>query len=136
MDGYEVVDTVDVPRMDMGDLLDGMLDLDARRVQAALGTDESVVSVWYFEPGDEMPHHVHTEQEEVFYVLEGEFEVALGEAGDVERHTIDEGTFYSAGPEVGHGHKYVGDGEGRILAIGAPNVPDINTDSWTPVDEA
>lgn len=135
MDDYAVVDTADVPRMDMGELLDGMLEPDARRIQSALGTDESVATIWYFEPGEEMPHHVHDEQEEWFYVIEGEFEVALGEKGEVEREVVGPGTFYAAGPDVGHGHKYVGDDEGVVLAVGAPNEPDITTETWTPVDE-
>jgi quercetin dioxygenase-like cupin family protein len=135
MDGYEVVDTEDVPRMDMGELLDGLLETDARRITAALGAGESVISVWYFEPGESMPHHAHNEQEEVFYVLEGEFEVVLGPAEDVERKTIGPGSFYAAGPGVYHGHRYLGEDEGQLLAIGAPNVNDINPDTWTPVEE-
>ncbi|MFB6164783.1 MAG: cupin domain-containing protein [Haloarculaceae archaeon] len=135
MDGYSVVDTDDVPRVDMSEMLDGLLDPDVRRIQSELGTDESVVNVWYFEPGEQMPHHHHDEQEEVLYVLAGEFEVTLGEPGDVERRTVGPGDFWAAGPGVGHGHKYVGDDEGVVLGIGAPNVPDINSDTWQSVDE-
>ncbi|MFB6180112.1 MAG: cupin domain-containing protein, partial [Halorientalis sp.] len=97
---------------------------------------EMVVNVWYYDPGEEMPHHAHNDQEELFYVLEGEFELILGKEGDTERETVGPGAFYAAGPGVGHGHKNVGDEEGAILAVGAPNVADINPETWTPVDDA
>lgn len=133
---YAVVSDDDVPAVDLSEALDGMFDPDVRRVQADLGTEEMVVNLWEFEAGEEMVHHAHEDQEEVYYVLDGEFELKLGEAGDAEAVTVDEGTFFAAGTGTGHGHKCVGDGSGRLLAVGAPNVTDINPETYTPVDEA
>lgn len=85
--------------------------LDAERVQLKL---------WFFEPGDEIIYHAHLEQEEVFYILEGEFSLKLGPSGEEEYVEAGPGTFYIASPRMGHGHRYIGDDEGVVLAIGAP----------------
>lgn len=133
---HAVVPTEDVPRVDMSETTDGIIDPDVRRVQAELGTENLVTNLWYFEEGEEMVHHVHDEQEEVYYVLEGEFELKLGEAGEAASHVVDEGTFFAAGAGVGHGHRCTSADGGVLLAVGSPNVTDINPDTYTPVDEA
>ncbi|MDY7083012.1 MAG: cupin domain-containing protein, partial [Halobacteria archaeon] len=132
---YEVVHTEDVPRVDLDEALDGMFDPDVRRVETQLGTEKMAPSLWYFDEGEEMIHHAHSEQEELYYVLEGEFEVKFGEAGDTETYNVGAGTFFAAGPDVEHGHKCVSE-RGIVLAIGSPNVTDINPDTYTPFDEA
>jgi len=70
----------------MSDAVDGM-DAEVRRVQAELGTENTVTNVWEFEEGDAMVHHYHDEQEELYYVIEGEFrlKVASGQDGGVHR---------------------------------------------------
>ncbi|MFT4883783.1 MAG: quercetin dioxygenase-like cupin family protein, partial [Natronomonas sp.] len=40
----------------------------------------------------------------------------------------DEGTFWVAKPEVGHGHRCVGDDKGVVLSLGAPPVEDPGLD--------
>lgn len=133
---YAVVPTEAVPRVDMSEATDGIIDPDVRRVQAELRTENLVTNRWYFDEGEEMVHHVHDEQEEVYYVLEGEFELKLGEAGEAESRVVDEGTFFAVGAGVGHGHRCTSEDGGALLAVGAPNVTDINPDTYTPVDEA
>lgn len=132
---YEVVSTEDVPKVDLSEALDGMFDPDVRRIETQLGTEEMVPSVWYFREGEEMIHHAHQEQEELYLVLEGDFRVKFGEPGSTEEHSVEEGDFFAAAPDVKHGHKCVSR-EGRILAVGSPNVTDINPSTYTPFDEA
>jgi quercetin dioxygenase-like cupin family protein len=131
---YGVTHREDVPLTDMNEMLDGMLDVHVQSITSQLEMDEMVANLWHFEPDDEMPHHVHSEQEELFYITEGKFVLKLGEPGNIESVEVGPGAFYAAGPGVGHGHRYVGDDEGVILAIGAPAVTDVNPETWTPTD--
>ncbi|WP_424018722.1 cupin domain-containing protein [Halorientalis pallida] len=126
---YEVVDLDDVDEIEMAGI--DQFPAGHKQLTAALGLEESHVNVWRYEPGDSTAFHAHREQEEVFYVLAGEFEVTLGDPEDPETRTIGPGTAYAAGPEVGHGHEYLGDDEGLVLAIGAPPVDDTFRDPET-----
>lgn len=125
---YGIVDTDDVRVTDLSDVEEIPPDLDIRSLDEALGTDGMNVKLWYFDPGEEIQYHAHSEQEELYYVLEGEFSVKIGPSGEEEYHEIGPGTFYAAGPEVGHGHRYTGDDQGIVLAIGAPAVEDPGLD--------
>jgi quercetin dioxygenase-like cupin family protein len=124
----EIVHTDDVPVTDLSEIEEIPPDLDMRSLGDALETDEMNVNVWYFDSGEEITYHAHSEQEELYYVLTGEFEVTVGRAGEEETHEVGPGTFYAAGPEIGHGHRYLGDEQGIILAIGAPAVDDPGLD--------
>lgn len=97
-------------------------------VDTALGTEKMNVKLWHFEPGDEIEYHAHLEQEELYYILEGEFSLKLGRSGETEIIEADAGTFFVAAPEIGHGHRCIGDSEGMILSIGAPPVDDPGQD--------
>lgn len=123
-----MLDTDDVPLTDLSERADVPPDLDIRPVGAALGLENLHASLWYFEPGEEISYHAHGEQEEVYYVLEGEFSLKLGRSGETEVVEVGPGAFWAAGPEVGHGHRYTGDDEGVVLAIGAPGVEDPGID--------
>lgn len=109
------IDTVDDPSQK-----DEFRTLLVAPVDDVLGTEHLQIKLWYFESGDEMIYHAHTEQEELYYVLEGKFSLKLGDPDDPEIEEVGPGTFYVAGPETGHGHRYIGDDTGVILAIGAP----------------
>ncbi|MDZ7746033.1 MAG: cupin domain-containing protein [Halobacteriales archaeon] len=128
MPHYEVVDTDDVPLQDLSESNEMPPDLNIRAIDAALGTEQIGVKLWYFEPGEEIGYHAHAEQEELFYVLEGEFSLKLGESGEEEYVDAESGTFWVASPEMGHGHRCVGDEQGVVLAIGAPYVDDPGMD--------
>lgn len=121
---YEVVHTDDVPVIDLAENDEIPPDHDIRAIDAALDAENVRVKLWYFEPGDEIAYHAHGEQEEIYYILEGEFSLKLGRSGDTEIVEVGPGTFYRAAPEIGHGHRYLGDDRGVILAIGAPAVDD------------
>ena len=125
---HGIVQTDDVRVTDLSDVEEIPPDLDIRSLDEALGTDEMNVKLWYFDPGEEIQYHAHSEQEELYYVLEGEFSVKIGPSGEEEYHEIGPGTFYAAGPETGHGHRYTGDDQGIVLAIGAPAVEDPGLD--------
>jgi uncharacterized cupin superfamily protein len=125
---HGIVHTDDVRVTDLSDVEEIPPDLDIRSIDEALGTDEMNVKLWYFDPGEEIQYHAHAEQEELYYIVEGEFSVKIGRSGEEEIHEAGSGTFYAAGPETGHGHRYVGDDQGIILAIGAPAVEDPGLD--------
>lgn len=125
---YNVIDLDDVPLTDLSDIEEVPPDLDIRPVGKQLGLTEMRATVWYFEPGEEIQYHAHSEQEELFFVLEGEFSLKLGRADDVEYVDAGPGTFWVAEPEIGHGHRYVGDDRGVVLALGAPPVDDPGLD--------
>jgi quercetin dioxygenase-like cupin family protein len=125
---YKVIDLEDVPVTDLSEIDAVPPDLDIRSVGDQLGLSEMRATVWYFEPGEEIQYHAHSEQEELYYAVEGEFSLKLGRAGEEEYVEVGPGTFWVAKPEVGHGHRYVGDDEGVVLAIGAPPTDDPGRD--------
>jgi quercetin dioxygenase-like cupin family protein len=125
----------DVPKIDLSDAVDMDMDPEVRRVQTELGTENTVTNVWEFEEGDAMVHHSHDEQEELYYVIDGEFRLKVGDVGDTEEHTVEEGDVFAFGPDVGRGYECVSDG-GTVLSVGAPNVMDIDPEKYTPFEEA
>jgi quercetin dioxygenase-like cupin family protein len=128
MADYEVIHLDDVTETDLSEVEGVPPDLNVRRVGDALGAEEVRLTVWYFEPGEEIQYHAHNEQEEIFYVIEGEFSLKLGKSGEEEYVDAGPGTFWLAKPEIGHGHRNVGDERGVVLALGAPPEDDPGVD--------
>ncbi len=60
--------------------------------------------------------HLHMEQEEWFYVVQGEFVIEIGE----DRYTLSDGDACFAPRQVPHVWAYVGEGIGRILIAFTP----------------
>lgn len=125
---YEVIHLKDAPFVDLSENPKMPPDLNIHSVDEALGLEKMHCKVWYFDPGEEIQYHAHSEQEELYYILEGEFSLKLGKSGEEEFVEVGPGTFYAAGPETGHGHRYIGDDRGAVLAIGAPPVKDPGLD--------
>jgi quercetin dioxygenase-like cupin family protein len=125
---YEVVHTDDVPLTDLSEIDEVPPDLQIRAIDDFLPSEHVQLKLWYFEPGEEIQYHAHAEQEELYFVLEGEFSLKLGRSGEEEFVEAGPGTFWMARPEIGHGHRNVGDEEGIVLAIGAPGVDDPGLD--------
>ena len=125
---YELVDLEDAPVTDLSEIESLPPDLDVRPVGDLLGLERMRATVWYFEPGEEIQYHAHSEQEELYYVIEGEFSLKLGRSGEAEYVEVGEGALWAAGPEIGHGHRYVGDDRGIVLSVGAPAVEDPGLD--------
>lgn len=124
---YEVAHTDEIPLIDLAET-DLPAENEIQDIDSALDLANIRGKLWYFEPGEEIRPHAHAEQEELYYVLEGEFEVTLGSPSDPETVEVGPGTFYAAGPETGHGHTNVGDERGAILALGAPQADDPGRD--------
>lgn len=131
---YSVVETDDVPVTDLSQVEELPPDLDMQNVDAELGLDEMLCKIWHFEEGEEIGYHAHGEQEELFYVLEGQFSLKLGRSGEEEFHEVGPGTFWAAGPMIGHGHRCVSE-TGKVLALGAPNTGDPGRDPHSITDE-
>jgi mannose-6-phosphate isomerase-like protein (cupin superfamily) len=60
--------------------------------------------------------HLHHEQEEWFYVVEGEYVIEVGE----ERYELGPGDCVLAARKVAHAWAYVGEGKGRLIAALQP----------------
>jgi quercetin dioxygenase-like cupin family protein len=127
---YEVLGSVeDVPVTDLGELDSLPFDNDIRQLDAALGLEDLRLKLWYFEPGESVGYHAHLHQEEVYFALEGRFELELGNPEETETRVVEAGAWWVAKPEIGHGHRYLGEeGRGELLAIGAPAVDDEGMD--------
>ncbi len=116
----KIADSDDIPLVDLSDREDVKPTVGIRPVDEVLALEEMGAKLWYFEPGDEVGYHAHPEEEELYYVIEGEFSVKMGSADDPTYETVGPGTFFAAGPREPHGHRYVGDDQGIVLALGAP----------------
>lgn len=132
---YEVVRLEDVPVTDLSEIDELPADLDVQPVGDILGLSKMRASVWQFKPGEEIRYHAHLEQEELYYALEGEFSLKLGRSGEEEYVEVGPGAFWMAKPEIGHGHRYIGDDEGLVLSVGAPAVEDPGQDPHALNDE-
>lgn len=116
---YATTNIEEVERIDLSEQPEIPTDLTMSTVGGTLGTQEMEVKIWYFDPGEEIAYHAHEAQEELFYVIQGEFSVKIGRSGDEEYIDVGPGDFWAAAPMIGHGHRYVGDGQGILLAVGA-----------------
>jgi len=89
-----------------------------RPVGYELQPDAMRPNVWEYDPGEEMPVHHQTEQEELFVVLEGTAEITIGD----HETEVSSGDVVWIPPEPWRG--IVAQTQCRILAIGAPNTSD------------
>jgi mannose-6-phosphate isomerase-like protein (cupin superfamily) len=67
-------------------------------------------------PGRELEQHVHADEDDAFYIVEGEMTFLFGE----ERAVAPPGTFVLVPPGVEHGFRNDGDRPVRMLNIHAP----------------
>lgn len=132
---YNVTEADDVPVTDLSKIDEIPPDLDIRALDEALGTENVNLKLWYFDEGEEIQYHAHSEQEEIFYVIEGEFSVKLGRSGEAEIREVGEGGAWVASPMIGHGHRCISGDGGTILAIGAPSIEDPGLDPHRLDDE-
>ena len=91
---------------------------DVLLVKALTGTTDGVtVLETVAKPGEPAPlDHVHHSYDEVFYVIEGEFEFRVGGR----RVRAPAGSVVTAPRGSPHTFKNCGDGHGRVLIVGAP----------------
>ena len=69
-------------------------------------------------PGRELEAHVHGDEDDAFYILEGEMTFFFGEAD--EEAVAPPGTFVLVPPGVRHGFRNPGSGPVRMLNVHAP----------------
>jgi mannose-6-phosphate isomerase-like protein (cupin superfamily) len=67
-------------------------------------------------PGRELEQHVHVDEDDAFYIVEGEMTFLFGD----ERAAAPPGTFVLVPPGVEHGFRNDGDRPVRMLNIHAP----------------
>jgi uncharacterized cupin superfamily protein len=75
-------------------------------------------NIFRFRPGEKMEYHSHTEQEELFYVLEGSCTLIV----DGERHPLVQGSFVRLDPRPRRQLVNDSDGDCLWLAVGAPGI--------------
>ncbi|MFP8890425.1 cupin domain-containing protein [Natrialbaceae archaeon A-CW2] len=110
----------DAPIVDLSEVDDVRPNVGIQAIDELLELETMGAKLWHFEPGEEVGYHAHPEEEEFYFVLEGEFSLKLGPADDPEYVTVGPGTFWAAGPYEPHGHRYIGEETGVVLALGAP----------------
>ncbi|MDY6774820.1 MAG: cupin domain-containing protein [Halobacteria archaeon] len=81
-----------------------------------LRTDEMRPSVWVFDEGDSNRRHRHSEQEELYYFIDGSATIHI----DGDEVEVEEGDFVAVSPDS---WRRISTEEGcTVFAVGAPNV--------------
>ena len=93
-----------------------------RSIGHELGPDETRPAVWEYEAGETNASHRQEQQEELYVVLEGVFDVTIEHDDEREVVTIEEGDYLLVPPEPWRQLEAVDDG--TVLVVGAPNVKD------------
>ena len=95
------------------------LDMDVLLTTEATGGATSVIVAWH-KPGEGPPDHVHFKQEEFLFIIEGFYEVTVGD----ETATAGPGSIVFIPRNVVHRFKNVGDITGRMLGWSLPGGQD------------
>lgn len=99
-------------------------DVDRRGLSEPLGTSDLALNYYALEPGESFSGgmHTHLDQEELFYVLEGEatFEHAPEATAEPTETTVSAGEVIRFPPGEFQTGRNDGDGAVRALALGAP----------------
>lgn len=115
--GYHVIDPDDLEPMDDRPS-------EARYLSRAAGMETLGMRIYRPEPGEQVPlsYHSHEEQEEAFYVIEGELAVETPDG----TYSVAAGQCFFADPDSPHRAYNPGDADGaaEVLAVGAPAVDD------------
>lgn len=114
--GYHVVDPADLdPEPNRPS--------EMRYVSKAAGMENMGLRVYDVAPGEDIPLsglHYHDQQEEAFYVVEGELGVETPER----TYHVEDGQFFVAEPDSPHRAYNDSDTDTKVLAVGAPSVDD------------
>jgi len=101
-------------------------DADRRSVSEAADLSNFALNAFTADPGEAVPlaYHYHDEQEEAFYVLDGELHVETPEG----EHVVGTDEAFVAEPESPHRAYNPADATDavRVLAVGAPSVDDVH----------
>ncbi|WP_135854323.1 cupin domain-containing protein [Halorussus salinus] len=115
---YEKTSLADLETRDVEDI-----EPDLKAVGYQLRPDEMRPSVWEFEEGETNNWHRHEAQEELYYVLSGEFVVTV-ESEDEERETFELGADEVVVIPAATWRQFEALEDGRMLVVGAPSVKD------------
>src|ERR687885_831244 len=87
----------------------------AEQTGGSIGVFEDISS-----PGDGPPRHVHYGSDELFYILEGEFLVLVGER----QESVSAGSYVFVPRGVVHAYKVIGTERARVLSAFIPGGPE------------
>src|ERR671920_493006 len=88
----------------------------AEQTGGSIGVFEDTTS-----PGDGPPRHVHHGSDELFYILEGEFLILVGER----QESVSTGTYVFVPRGTVHAYKAVATERGRLLMAFTPGGPEL-----------
>jgi uncharacterized cupin superfamily protein len=118
----ERVSVEDLPVEDLG------RGIDRRSLTGPLGLSDAALNRYVLDPGEALAGsvHAHADQEEAFYVVEGEvaFEYGGDSAADRERTVLGAGEAVGFAPMEFQRGRNDGDGRAVVLAVGAPRDSD------------
>lgn len=98
----------------------------ADRTGGALTLIENVIA-----PGDGPPHHVHANEDESWWIVEGELRFKLGD----ELHDAPAGSFVFVPRGVAHSFQNPGQSPARILVMFTPGGMEAFFDAFAELDE-
>ncbi len=94
-----------------------MLGTPMRLIATAAGTDGRFTVFEQVTPaGWGPPRHIHSREDEVVYILEGTYEIWLGD----ERRTVSAGACAILPRDIPHGFRNAGSAPGRLLCVIVP----------------
>lgn len=96
--------------------------LTIRSVGYELRPEKMRPAVWEYDEGEENVFHRQEQQEELYVVLEGRFEVTIEREDDREVIDVRSGDYLLVPPESWRQFRALE--ESRLLVVGAPNVKD------------
>ncbi len=112
-------------RVDIGDVesrdLDG-IDPTLLPIGLELRPEQMRPSIWHYEQGEESTFHRHEEQEELYVVLDGTIDVTIEREDERDVIELTTEDVLVVPPDSWRQLRAVE--ESRVLAIGAPNVPE------------
>jgi uncharacterized cupin superfamily protein len=88
-----------------------------RKIRSAFGVTAFGINAVVIPPGIESGRHFHDEQEELYFVHQGELEFVFGESGD-ERHRLGPGGIARVDPHTVRQLRNVGDTDAIYICIG------------------
>ena len=89
-----------------------------RKIRPALGVTAFGVNAVVIPPAIESGRHFHDEQEELYFIHQGELEFVFGEGDGATRHRLGPGGIARVAPNTVRQFRNVGDGDAVYICIG------------------